>query len=245
VLLGQAKVETVAAALLSAPLRQLAYEMAVKTQADQLATEPLAVPPVIAATAVPALVTKFAWIAYVFGVFLILSGIKTFVKREEEIHPRAQPDGGFVQAAHAGDAGLSRDRFFVRENGIRRAAPLFVVLLLVEVHRPDLGRGFHSGDLRRDERTVYRLHVERVCHPWPALAVFRFRWGDGQIPLPEDRARGGVVVRRGEDEAARKIDTLVSLGVIVLVLTVSVVWLLLRPKRRQPAALATSPIPKV
>jgi len=92
VLLGQAKIESVAAALTSAPLRQLAYEMAVcvceaddalseaernflselrqelkldaattttiEAQADQLATEPLAVPPVIAvattATAVSA-----------------------------------------------------------------------------------------------------------------------------------------------------------------------------------------------
>jgi uncharacterized protein (DUF697 family)/tellurite resistance protein len=85
VLLGQAKIETAAAALTSASLRQLAYEMAVcvceaddalseaeksflaqlrrelrldaaatatiETQADQLTTEPLAAPPVIAATA--------------------------------------------------------------------------------------------------------------------------------------------------------------------------------------------------
>lgn len=85
VLLGQANVESAAAALTSAPLRQLAYEMAVcvceaddalseheknflaqlrrelrleaaatatiETQADQLTTEPLAAPPVIAATA--------------------------------------------------------------------------------------------------------------------------------------------------------------------------------------------------
>ncbi len=88
VLLGQAKVESAAAALTTAPQRQLAYEMAVcvceaddalseheknflaqlrrelrldttatatiESQADQLTTEPLAVSPVIAATAVAA-----------------------------------------------------------------------------------------------------------------------------------------------------------------------------------------------
>ena len=34
-----------------------------------------------------ALITQFAWIIYIFGGFLILTGIKMIVKREEEIHP--------------------------------------------------------------------------------------------------------------------------------------------------------------
>ena len=38
-----------------------------------------------------ALIEKFAWIIYVFGSFLILTGIKMIVKREEEIHPERNP----------------------------------------------------------------------------------------------------------------------------------------------------------
>ena len=38
-----------------------------------------------------ALIAKFAWIIYVFGAFLILTGIKMVVKREEEIHPERNP----------------------------------------------------------------------------------------------------------------------------------------------------------
>ena len=38
-----------------------------------------------------ALITKFAWIIYVFGAFLILTGIKMIVKRDEEIHPEKNP----------------------------------------------------------------------------------------------------------------------------------------------------------
>jgi tellurite resistance protein TerC len=34
-----------------------------------------------------ALIAKFTWIIYLFGAFLILTGIKMVVKREEEIHP--------------------------------------------------------------------------------------------------------------------------------------------------------------
>src|SRR5678815_3447385 len=37
------------------------------------------------------LIAKFAWIIYVFGAFLILTGIKMIVKREEEIHPERNP----------------------------------------------------------------------------------------------------------------------------------------------------------
>jgi tellurite resistance protein TerC len=38
-----------------------------------------------------ALIAKFSWIIYVFGGFLILTGIKMIVKREEEIHPERNP----------------------------------------------------------------------------------------------------------------------------------------------------------
>ena len=38
-----------------------------------------------------ALIAKFAWIIYIFGGFLLLTGIKMMVKREEEIHPERNP----------------------------------------------------------------------------------------------------------------------------------------------------------
>ena len=37
------------------------------------------------------LVQQFAWILYVFGAFLVVTGIKMIVKREEEIHPERNP----------------------------------------------------------------------------------------------------------------------------------------------------------
>jgi len=44
------------------------------------------------------LITKFAWIIYVFGAFLLLTGIKVIFKREEEIHPERNP--GFSTEFH-------------------------------------------------------------------------------------------------------------------------------------------------
>ena len=79
-----------------------------------------------------ALITKFSWIIYVFGGFLILTGIKMIVKREEEIHPERNPVVRWFKKLMPVTADYRGDRFFVREAGRLWATPLFVVLLLVE-----------------------------------------------------------------------------------------------------------------
>ena len=79
------------------------------------------------------LITKFAWIIYVFGAFLILTGIKMIVKREEEIHPERNPVVKWFKKLMPVTSDYRGDKFFVRENGVRMATPLFVVLLLVEI----------------------------------------------------------------------------------------------------------------
>ena len=76
---------------------------------------------------------KFAWIIYVFGGFLILTGIKMIVKREEEIHPERNPVVRWFKKLMPVTPDYRGDKFFVRENGILMATPLFVVLLLVEI----------------------------------------------------------------------------------------------------------------
>src|SRR5512134_776259 len=79
-----------------------------------------------------ALITKFTWIVYLFGAFLILTGIKMVVKREEEIHPERNPVVRWSKKLMPVTSDYREDKFFVRENGLRMATPLFVVLLLVE-----------------------------------------------------------------------------------------------------------------
>ena len=80
-----------------------------------------------------ALIAKFEWIIYVFGAFLILTGIKMIVKREEEIHPERNPVVKWFKRLMPVTPDYRGDKFFVRENDIRMATPLFVVLLLVEI----------------------------------------------------------------------------------------------------------------
>jgi tellurite resistance protein TerC len=79
------------------------------------------------------LITQFAWIIYVFGAFLILTGIKMIVKSEEEIHPERNPVVKWFKKLMPVTSDYREDKFFVRENGARMVTPLFVVLLLVEI----------------------------------------------------------------------------------------------------------------
>ena len=80
-----------------------------------------------------ALIAKFSWIIYIFGTFLILTGIKMIVKREEELHPERNPVVKWFKKLMPVTNDYRGDKFFVRENGVRMATPLFVVLLLVEI----------------------------------------------------------------------------------------------------------------
>ncbi len=79
-----------------------------------------------------ALIERFTWIIYVFGAFLILTGIKMIVKRDEEMHPERNPLVRWFKKLMPVTNDYRGDKFFVRENGVRMATPLFVVLLLVE-----------------------------------------------------------------------------------------------------------------
>jgi tellurite resistance protein TerC len=91
----------------------------------------------IAAGAV--LIDRFHWIIYVFGAFLVYTGIKMAVKGEDDIDPEHNPVLRLVRRAVPVTHGYRGQKFFVREaphgtsGPLRRmATPLFVVLVLVE-----------------------------------------------------------------------------------------------------------------
>ena len=181
-----------------------------------------------------ALITKFAWIIYVFGAFLILTGIKMIVKRDEEIHPERNPVVRWFKKLMPVTPAYRGDKFFVRENGIRMATPLFVVLLLVEF--TDLIFAVDSIPaifaVTKDPFIVYTSNVFAILglrSLYFALAGVMDKFHYLKIGLGVVLAFVGVKMVLAH--TAYKIDTLVSLGVIVLILATSVVWSLLKPRR--------------
>jgi tellurite resistance protein TerC len=84
-----------------------------------------------------ALIHNFHWIIYVFGAFLVYTGLKMAFKGGEEIDPEHNPVLRLVRRFTPVTHGYRGQHFFVRETGPEGvvrwvATPLFVVLVLVE-----------------------------------------------------------------------------------------------------------------
>jgi tellurite resistance protein TerC len=77
------------------------------------------------------LIQRFHWIVYVFGAFLVYSGIKLFFQEEAEIHPEKNPMLRLFRRWVPVTDNYVGNKFFVRNPGLC-ATPLFVVLLVVE-----------------------------------------------------------------------------------------------------------------
>jgi tellurite resistance protein TerC len=80
-----------------------------------------------------ALINKFHWVIYIFGAFLIVTGIRMATQKDMELHPENNPVLNlFRRSGMRVTKGYEGGKFFVRRNGQTMATPLFVVLLLVE-----------------------------------------------------------------------------------------------------------------
>ncbi|KPK99298.1 MAG: hypothetical protein AMJ91_08295, partial [candidate division Zixibacteria bacterium SM23_73_3] len=79
-----------------------------------------------------ALVQKFHWVIYIFGAFLILSGIKMGLQKGKEIHPERNPVLRLFRRFMPVTDGYEDSKFFIKRAGRYLATPLFIVLLVVE-----------------------------------------------------------------------------------------------------------------
>lgn len=79
-----------------------------------------------------ALIEKFHWVIYIFGVFLIFIGIKMAVQKEKKIHPEKNPVFRLFKRFVPILDDYEGDRFFVKKKRDFFATPLAVVLLVVE-----------------------------------------------------------------------------------------------------------------
>lgn len=184
-----------------------------------------------------ALIAEFSWIIYVFGAFLVLTGIKMAVKREEAIHPERNPVVRAFKRLMPVTTDYREDRFFVVERGVRHATPLFVVLLLVEVS--DLIFAVDSIPaifaVTTDPFIVYTSNVFAILglrSLYFALAGVMDKFHYLKIGLGVVLAFVGVKMLLAH--SPYKLDTLLALGVVVGILAVSVVASLLRPKKTGP-----------
>jgi integral membrane protein, TerC family len=81
-----------------------------------------------------ALIARFEWILLVFGVFLVYTGVKMFINRneEEKIEPHEHWLVKFLSKHTKVYPRYYKDHFFVRRKKELFITPLFVVLMLIE-----------------------------------------------------------------------------------------------------------------
>ncbi len=78
------------------------------------------------------LLEQFHWIIYVFGAFLIFTGIRMARQQDEQVHPDRNPVVKFFRKLMPVTENFEKDKFFIRRAGKWMATPLFLILLIVE-----------------------------------------------------------------------------------------------------------------
>ncbi len=78
------------------------------------------------------LLSRFSWMNYVFGAFLVYTAIQMFITREETFDPETSRLVRLVRRFVPMSKELVGDHFFTRLNGRVAITPLFLVLLQVE-----------------------------------------------------------------------------------------------------------------
>jgi tellurite resistance protein TerC len=80
-----------------------------------------------------ALLARFHWIIYVFGAFLVLTGVKLLWARGTATHPENSAVFRFLRRVIPASPELDGNHFFTKVDGRWLATPLFFALALIEV----------------------------------------------------------------------------------------------------------------
>jgi len=76
---------------------------------------------------------QYQWIVIIFGIFLILTGLKIIFAPEKPIDPEKNPVIKLFRKFMPVTPTLEGQKFFVRKDGILYATPLMITLLFIEV----------------------------------------------------------------------------------------------------------------
>ena len=180
------------------------------------------------------LIKEFHWIIYLFGAFLIYTGIRMARHRNETIHPDQNPLVRLVRRLMPVTERYEGQKFFVRKAGVLMATPLFLVLLLIET--TDLIFAVDSIPaifaVTQDPFIVYTSNVFailglRSLYFVLADMVHKFYY----LKLGLSAVLTFVGVKMLLTDTAWKIPTGISLLVVISVIGVAIVASLLRARQ--------------
>lgn len=79
-----------------------------------------------------ALLQRFHWIIYVFGGFLVFTGIKLALEKDKEVHPERNPVLKLFRKIFPTVKNYYGSKFFIKRMGKIMATPLVIVLIVIE-----------------------------------------------------------------------------------------------------------------
>ncbi|WP_284580656.1 TerC family protein [Streptomyces sp. 2P-4] len=191
------------------------------------------------------LLEVFFWTAYLFGAFLIWTGYKMAVSKDEEVHPDRNPVVRLVRKLIPTDPGFHGDRFFIRVNGRRVATLLFVALVAIEATDLIFAIDSVAAVLAITTNTflVWTANAFAVLglrSLYFCLAGLLRRFAYLHYGLAVLLAFAGVKLILSETPVG-KLPIPLTLGVIAATITVSIAWSLIATRGR-PADTAQQPV---
>lgn len=78
------------------------------------------------------LINRFHWLLYVFGAFLVYTGVKLAMEKDKEVHPEKNPVLRLFRKMMPVTEAYEGSKFWVKRSGRLMATPLLVVLVVVE-----------------------------------------------------------------------------------------------------------------
>ncbi len=181
------------------------------------------------------LIEKFEWMIYVFGVFLIYTGIKLAVSKEKEIQPEKNPVLKLIRRVLPVTEGYVGGRFVARVKGRIYATPLLMVVVFLEM--TDIMFALDSIPaiiaVTRDSFIVYTSNVCAILGLralYFVLAAFMrmFHYLSYGLAVLLVFIGAKMVI---EHVGHFHLHTGISLGVVAAILTVAVVTSLLWPPK--------------
>lgn len=171
-----------------------------------------------------ALISKFHWILYLLGIFLIFTAIKLAVQKGTEVHPEHNPFIKLARKLFPVTKDYVGEKFFIRHNSKRYITPLFLVLLMIE--STDIAFATDSIPaifaITRDTFIIYTSNIFAILGLRSLYFVvagfmkqFRFLKYGLSIVL-------GFIGVKMLIEPVYKIQILLSLGVIFSIITLSI-----------------------
>lgn len=78
------------------------------------------------------LIHKFHWLIYIFGGFLVFTGVRMVTSSDTQLKPEKNPLVKLARKLFSVTESFEGDRFFVKRSGKTWATPLFIVVILIE-----------------------------------------------------------------------------------------------------------------